>query len=387
MRRHSSLHSEDLHTIIVNSTTPLTTRVDCGATVRRRVGDVMQQIGVEEKVLLLYQKSLPQVWLDNVRQSIEKEDFQVFVQCLPDGDEAKSLEQLISCWERLQYHAFTRNDCIVAIGGGAVSDLGGFCAATYLRGIKLVLLPTTLLSQVDASIGGKTGLNMPAGKNQLGSFYFPHSVIVDPEVLSTLSDRELKSGMGEIVKYACIEETIAESTDFKPGPRPLLEALSENFASGITFDNPFLAPLISICIRMKLAVVLADPFEGRLRRCLNLGHTIGHGLENVSNYRISHGEAVTIGTAFAYRLSVNRGLIAANEAAKVEELIKVLKLPYRMPPELDREKLIQAVVFDKKRSGTNIKFVLPERGVGKVNLDTSVSFEELSAFIKQDAGD
>lgn len=385
MRRHSSLHSDDIHTVLVNSTLPLISRVDFGATMRRRIGDILKQLEVDEKALLLHQHSLPQVWIDNVKQSIEKEGYEVFVQCLPDGDETKSLEQLITCWERLQNHGFTRNDCIVAVGGGAVTDLAGFCAASYLRGLKLVLVPTTLLGQVDASIGGKTSINLPTGKNQLGSFYFPHSVVVDPDFLSTLSDRELRSGMGEIVKYALIEETIAANTDFKPGPRPLTLALAENFSSGITVDNPFLAPLISICIRMKLAVVLADPFERRLRRCLNLGHTIGHALENLSNYTVSHGEGVTIGTVFAYRMSVKRGLIDQAELAKVEELMKALQLPSEMPGNLNTRKLIDVLGFDKKRNAEGIKLVLPESKAGIVNLDTNVSLDELESFIKEHA--
>ena len=384
MKHHSSLScSDDIYTILINSTMPFSSRVDFGPTVRRRTGDIMRQIEVGEKVLLLYQKSLPQIWLENIRQSIEKEGYQIVSYCLPDGEEAKSLEQLITCWERMVHHAFARNDCVVAVGGGAVSDLSGFCAATYMRGIKLVLVPTTLLSQVDASIGGKTGINMPMGKNLLGSFYFPDSVVVDPQFLTTVPDRQFLSGMGEIVKYAFIEETIAASTDYTPGPRSLAQALRENFASGVSVDNEFLAPLISICIRMKLAVVLADPFESRLRRCLNFGHTIGHGLEKVSNYSISHGESVAIGSIFAFKLAVHRGLISAEELKKAEELMSLMQLPSRIPPEIDRDRLIQAVFYDKKRSPKGIKFVLPEVHAGLVNLDTHVKVDELALFIKE----
>lgn len=386
MRRHSAMsHSDDNYTMLVNSTLPFSSRVDFGPSMRRRTGDIMRQLEVGEKVLLLYQKSLPQVWLDNVRKSIEKESFQIVAHGLPDGDEAKSMEQLIMCWELMQRHAFRRDDCVAAVGGGALSDLAGFCAASYLRGVKLVLLPTTLLSQVDASIGGKTGINLPAGKNLAGSFYFPHSVIVDPDFLSSLPERELKSGMGEIVKYAFIEETVAAGTEYKPGPRPLAHVISANFASGISADNPFLAPLISICIRMKLAVVLKDPFEGHLRRCLNLGHTLGHGLEKVSNYGISHGEAVAIGTVFAFKLSVSKGLIAHEELMRAQELMKTLLLPCTMPQNINTEKLLQAVGFDKKRSGSGIKFVLPELRAGVVNLDTSVPVEALANFIRENA--
>jgi len=368
--------------MLLNSTTPLRTRVDFGPTVRHRTGDILRQVECGKRVLLLHQTSLPQKWLDDLRASLDRQNFDVSLHTLPDGEEAKSLEQLTGCWEIMQSKEFTRADSVVAIGGGAVSDLGGFCAASYLRGINLFLLPTTLLAQVDASIGGKTGINLRAGKNLAGSFYFPQSVIVDPEFLTTLPAREFRSGMGEIVKYAFIEDTIAESTDYKRSPAPLARALADNFSAGLSADNPFLAPLISICIQMKLAVVLKDPFETRLRRCLNLGHTLGHGLEKVTSYGISHGEAVTIGTVFAFKLAVSKGMIAEAELQKVEHLLKTMQLPYDVPAGIDVEKLVQAVAFDKKRTGAGIKYVLPEKDSGKVSLDTTVPVDELADFIR-----
>jgi 3-dehydroquinate synthase len=383
MRRHvKSGHKDKVYTMLLNSTIPLRSRVDFGPSVRHRTGNILRQVECGKKILLLHQTSLPKQWLDDLLVSLQQQNFDVTVHTLPDGEDAKSLEQLTACWEIMQGKEFTRADSVVAIGGGAVSDLGGFCAASYLRGINLFLLPTTLLAQVDASIGGKTGINLRAGKNLAGSFYFPQSVIVDPEFLTTLPAREFRAGMGEIVKYAFIEDTIAENTDYQRSPAPLARALADNFSSGLSADNPFLAPLISICIQMKLAVVLKDPFEGRLRRCLNLGHTLGHGLEKVTAYGISHGEAVTIGTVFAFKLAVDRGMIAEAELQKVEQLLKIMQLPYEIPNGIDVEKLVQSVAFDKKRTGAGIKYVLPEKDSGRVNLDTTVPVDELADFIR-----
>lgn len=377
MKRHTPLaHDDETYTILMNTGTPLRSRVDFGPGVRFKAAKILHQIESGKKVLLLIQKGLPEQWAAEIK-SLLSEEFSVVSMELPDGEDAKTLEHLNKCWETLQLHEFSRKDCIVAIGGGALTDLAGFCASTYLRGIKIVLVPTTLLAQVDASIGGKTGINLPAGKNLAGAFYFPDSVVVDPEFLTTLAERDFKSGLGEIVKYAFIEKTIADNTDYKPGPRSLLSALHENMKDDPSVNNSFLAPLISICIRMKLAVVLKDPFEGRLRRCLNLGHTLGHGLEKVSNYQITHGEAVAIGTVFAFKLAVSRQMIGADEMDKAVELMKALKLPFERPIELPPEKLLQAMSHDKKRTGSVIKYVLPEKICGVVNLDSEISVDAL----------
>lgn len=374
---------DQVYTILLNATTALQSRVDFGPGARHRSGKILKQLGSGAKILMLSQKSLPEPWMNDLNLALEKEQFQVHRLVLPDGEEAKTLEQISLCWEQMQKAAFTRSDTVVAIGGGAVTDLAGFAASTYLRGVKLLLLPTTLLAQVDASIGGKTGINLLSGKNLAGSFYFPQSVVADPEFLSTLPERELKSGMGEIVKYAFIEKTIAENTEYQVGPRPLFELLKENFKSGISYDNPILAPIISCCIRMKLAVVAKDPFEGRLRRCLNLGHTLGHGIEKVTGFKVSHGEAVSIGTVFAFKLSLHKRMIGVEDLELVQDLIQNMHLPYQMPESIDPDKLLQAMVHDKKRSGNAIKFVLPEKQPGRVNLDTEISVDDLERFIKE----
>ena len=373
----------EAYTIMLNSEIPISSRVDFGVGYRKRSAQILKQLGCGANVLLLSQSSLPLDYVNEQQQILSQEGFTVTALSLPDGESAKTISQLESCWEAMQKASFTRNDTILAIGGGALTDLAGFCASTYLRGIKLVLLPTTLLAQVDASIGGKTAINLSSGKNLAGSFYFPSSVIVDPEFLQSLPERELKSGMGEIIKYAYIEETVAANAEYKAGPRPLRKTIPENFANGISADNPFLPQAIALCIRMKLAVVLKDPFEARLRRSLNLGHTLGHGVEKVSQYQVSHGEAVAIGTAFAFKLAAARGLIAQPVFLEVEQTLNKLGLPYKVPAELDLNKIAESVAYDKKRAGKNIKYVLPEKEAGQVSIDQEIAVEELAEFIRK----
>ncbi len=385
MRLHSQLgHNDQAYTILVRSSLDIQSRVDYGYGVRDKTGDILKQLNVGKNVLLLCQTSLPKQWLAIVHQSLDMQGFKVRLHLLPDGEDAKNLDVLAECWQLMQAEEFTRNDSVVAVGGGAVTDIAGFCASTYLRGINLFLIPTTLLAQVDASVGGKTGINLKAGKNLAGSFYFPRSVIVDPEFLTTLPARDLKSGMGEIVKYAFIEDTIAEATDYKKGPRALHSSLADNFAGGIDASNPALGPLISCCIRMKLAVVIKDPYEKNLRRCLNLGHTLGHAIEKVSKYAVSHGESVSIGTVFAFKLANKIGIVSDKDTAQVETLNNILGLPSEVPGDLDRDELVRVLAFDKKRQGDSIKFVLPEKKLGRVSLDFSITAKELSKYLKQE---
>lgn len=383
MQKRSTLSNRDeIFTLLMNSSVKLRSRVDFGPGVRKHIARILRQINAGDKVLLLSQKSIPERWLLELYDVLSGEGFKVFRYNLPDGEEAKSTLELLKCWELLQNHEFTRVDSLVAVGGGSVSDLGGFCASTYLRGINLLLIPTTVLAQVDAGIGGKTAINLASGKNLLGSFYFPASVLVDPEYLQTLNERDFKSGMAEIAKYAFIESTVAENSEYRTGPRPLFDALYENFRDGINASNPFFSSLISICIRMKLSVVLQDPFEERLRRCLNLGHTLGHGLEKLRGKDLSHGEAVAIGTVFAFKLAVSKDLIASSELEKAENLLSLFGLPLSLPANLNPDELLQFISRDKKRSGDAIRFVLPEKSIGRVNLDTGVSLAEIAEFLK-----
>lgn len=359
------------------------TRVDICESMRLRAGDVLKQVGAGKNVLLLTQQSIPRQWIDDAAQALANEGFAVSEYLLPEGEAAKSAEQLLTIWQKLQALEFDRSDTVFSIGGGAVSDIAGFAASTYLRGIRCVLMPTSLLAQVDAAIGGKTGINLESGKNLAGAIYMPEAVLIDLDVLSTLPSRELSSGMGEIVKYAYIEKTVAEQTEYKAGPCSLIDVLERSFSGGINADDPGFTALVASCVRMKLAVVAVDPLEHRLRRCLNLGHTLGHAIEKVSSYAISHGEGVSIGTVFALQVAVWKNRIDEQHLNRARNILGAMKLPCTVPGDLSSEKLLEAMMHDKKRAGEAIKFVLPEKEAGYVTLEISLTKTEIYEHLQR----
>jgi 3-dehydroquinate synthase len=382
MRTHSqSSHKKDIISFVLRSSSQVTSRVDVGAGALADAGSVLKQQDAGSKVLLISQSEIADLHGEALRESLCAAGYSVETLLLAAGEECKSTDQLLQIWQKLQSLGFTRNDTLVALGGGAVSDVSGFAASTYLRGIKSMLIPTTLLSQVDAAIGGKTGINLGAGKNLAGTFHLPDVTLVDTALLKTLPAREVKSGLGEIIKYAFIERTISDATDFRGGPRPFLKVLEESIEAGFDLDDPAVASIIATCIKMKLAVVGKDMREGRLRRCLNLGHTLAHGLEKVSNYSITHGEAVAIGLTFAANLSQSLGRLHAESSDRLKAVLHKAALPVERPSNLDKAKVLEAMAFDKKKEGSTIKFVLPIEPIGTVDLDTSFSLEQLAEHL------
>jgi 5-deoxy-5-amino-3-dehydroquinate synthase len=258
---------------------------------------------------------------------------------VPEGESAKTLSSLEALLEALAQRRLSRDDVIVGVGGGAVSDLAGFAAATYLRGIALVQVPTSLVGQVDAAIGGKTGVNLAAGKNLVGAFYQPLGVLCDTSVLSTLPQREEKSGLGEIAKCWLLEGRRAQE-----------------------LSGTSLASLIELSVRLKARVVSGDEREGGSRVLLNYGHTLAHALEKLalkeSPDALRHGEAVAIGLAFAIRLARQLGLVGDEEVVNHDAVLDELKLEARIPGRFDTDELLDAMAHDKK-AHHDLSFVLP----------------------------
>jgi len=238
----------------------------------------------------------------------------------------------------------------VTIGGGVTGDLGGLVASIYMRGMRFVQVPTTLLAQVDASIGGKVGVNLPSAKNLVGNFYQPRLVVSDPSLLATLPDREISGGMAEVIKTAIL------------GSPDLFAYLDRELTEGnrhILRDVDFLSRCVSDCAAIKAAVVERDPFEAGERRVLNLGHTVGHAFEAISSYQtISHGEAVSIGLVIASRIALTRGLIDLAFHSTIVRLLSVCGLPVA-PPEFERQELLAALHLDKKKIAGKLHFILP----------------------------
>ena len=290
-----------------------------------------------------------------------------------DGERAKTLRSVQTIYAACADRRLDRGSTILAVGGGVVGDVAGFAAATYLRGIRLVQIPTTLLAQVDSAIGGKVGVNLPAGKNLVGAFHAPDLVVCDPELLATLPPREFRAGLYEVIKYGVIAsadlfDRVARSTGVLLERR--LEALT---------------PVIAECCRIKAAVVERDEREAGPRRALNFGHTIGHALEAVTGYRrFRHGEAVGWGMRAAARLSVARGLMRDSDLARLDAVIAALG-PLPRIDDLSVPAIIAATRLDKKVVGGRLHFVLAD-GIGQTTVVTDVTEEEILLALTRTTG-
>ncbi len=259
---------------------------------------------------------------------------------LPDGERGKTLAELERAATALLRAGCTRRSLVVAVGGGAVSDAAGFLAATYMRGVPWAAVPTTLLAMVDAAIGGKTAVNLPVAKNAVGAFHPPDAVLADPAALATLPARELRSGMGEVLKYAALH------------PAMMGRAASLGRAAPG-------AALVAACMRAKVEIVRQDPNELGARKLLNLGHTFGHGVEAAGGFEsYTHGESVAVGLAFAFRLAAVLGRLGPLAVAELEDAIRGAGLPIRVPARI-AERAAVLMGYDKKRTAAGLRWVLP----------------------------
>ncbi|MBP8984210.1 MAG: 3-dehydroquinate synthase [Syntrophobacterales bacterium] len=263
----------------------------------------------------------------------------------PAGESAKTLETGLRIAEKLLDLGVDRGSLVIALGGGVVGDLAGFVASVYMRGIPYVQIPTTLLAQVDSSIGGKTGVDLPAGKNFLGTFYQPKGVFIDLTFLETLPAREFGNGLAEIMKYGVIDDP------------ELLEAL-EGGVDALRTDDTLLERLVARSCHIKKGIVEIDETEKGLRRVLNFGHTVGHAVEAESGYRMSHGESVAVGMAAAASISEKLKYLPAEDRGRIAALIRAIGLPDRLPQDIDTKGILSRIKNDKKKDGDTVHFVL-----------------------------
>lgn len=265
---------------------------------------------------------------------------------LPDGERYKTLETCRLVFDGLMYYGLDRSVTVVALGGGVIGDMAGFCAATYQRGVACIQVPTTLLAQVDAAIGGKTGVNHPMGKNMIGAFHQPRAVIADTQVLETLPEREYRAGLAEVIKYGAIRDPA------------LLEWLEANTHAILRRNPHALEHIVSESVRNKAEVVAKDELESGERALLNFGHTFGHAIETWTGYASwLHGEAVAVGMVMAARMSVEQGWLAARDAERLEALIQTLGLP-TVPPRIPASRFRSLMSADKKARDRRIRLVL-----------------------------
>ncbi len=272
---------------------------------------------------------------------------------LKDGEKEKNFKNYKKITERMLKNQLSRKDILLAVGGGVVGDMAGFAASTYMRGIDFIQIPTTLLACVDSSVGGKTGIDTDYGKNLVGAFYQPKAVFININFLKTLDTKQFKTGLGEVVKYSFIEKSCKPEFEIN-----LFNFLSENFEKINNKDIRTLERLVEYCVTLKIAVVEQDEKEGSLRKILNFGHTYGHAIEKITNYKkYTHGEAVVEGMRFAFKLAVEKGLIEKNYKFLADDVIN--KFKFTSVKKFNMKKITEIMKSDKKASNGKITFVLP----------------------------
>ncbi len=324
------------------------------------------------KVGVVTTRTVAELYLDTVFDSLAHEGMEVIPVVLPDGEEHKTTATWESILTRFIEARFERNSLIVALGGGVVGDMAGFAAATLLRGIPFIQVPTTIVAQVDSSVGGKVAVNHPLGKNLVGSFHQPRGVWIDTRVLTTLDHREVISGMGEVIKHAVIRD----KTFFA-----FLETNLEQIM-GFHAPDPVMERFIAWNCRIKAGVVSEDEREGGVRAILNYGHTVGHALESVTGYgRFKHGEAVLIGMLAAGSIAAARSLLDEHELERQNALILRTGVRGRVD-DIETDSLMDAMRLDKKVQEGRIRFVLPE-GIGRASIYSDVTIAEMREGISR----
>jgi len=337
-----------------------------------RAGELCRKLPLGAKMVIVSNPVVASLYLDSIKPSLEEGGFSVTYLEIPEGETVKQLDIVERLHHQLAGLGLDRNSSLVALGGGVVGDIVGFVASTFLRGVNFIQVPTTLLAQVDSSVGGKTGVNLPSGKNLVGTFYQPKLVLMDTTTLDTLPGREFKTGLAEIVKYGVIRS------------RTLFETLEQQYCHSLEDGNPggeVLASIIAECCQIKAEVVAKDEKEDEYRMILNLGHTVGHALEAVTNYQqYTHGEAVGLGMIAAAQIALEKEMFSEAEKTRLTGLLQNIDLPTTFPS-IDMDVLIQAIYRDKKTQDEKLTFVLPT-AIGKVDIIRDVEESLVRKAIK-----
>ncbi len=329
-----------------------------------KLPELLKPMNQGQKWVIFSQNEIISLYGNSLCKGLKSAGFQVELVVLPNGEKAKSLNELEGIFSQLIGMGCDRSSTFLALGGGVVGDATGFIAASFMRGVDYIQIPTTLLAMVDSSIGGKTGVNLPDGKNLVGAIWQPKAVVIDIELLKSLQEREITSAMGEVLKYGAILD------------RNLFEVVAENLNDILNLSKPeLLTEVIGRCAKLKADVVVEDEREGGKRRILNFGHTIGHALETHFGFEIlRHGEAVAYGMLAAGKLSNEDGRLEIEDFELLQTTIK--KLPLPKLPEFDAENILKIIQRDKKVKDRKINFVLLE-AIGKTVIVDSIEKESI----------
>jgi 3-dehydroquinate synthase len=338
-----------------------------------RAGSRLQGLGLGRKMAVVTNPTVKNLYGGRIIDSLKAAGFQVMSVEIPDGEQYKNLDWANSIYTSLLINGFDRKSALVALGGGVIGDLTGFAAATFMRGVPFIQVPTTLLAMVDSSVGGKTGVNHPLGKNMIGAFYQPRKVLMDLAALKSLPKEEVLAGMAEVIKYGVIQDAA------------FFDYLEKNREEILALEPEALEYVIRRSCEIKAEVVAKDERESGLRAILNFGHTVGHAVETAENYTLRHGHAVAIGMVYASRLALKAGLCDATVPERVEKLIKSYGLPADLSalghrPSVDG--LMDTMQIDKKAEGGKVKFVLPKK-LGEVVITKEWEEQQLRELLEE----
>ena len=341
-----------------------------GSNMLRSIGTSLDPFDFSPKVAIVSNTTVRPLYGEVVSNSLKKAGFDVVTVTIPDGEEYKDLLRVEYIYNELLKAKLDRSSSLVALGGGVIGDITGFAASTYMRGISYIQIPTTLLAQVDSSVGGKTGVNHKLGKNMIGAFWQPRLVWIDVKTLNTLQKREFLAGVAEVIKYGVIWD------------EELFDFLEKNRTRILNLDRDVLIYVIKRSCEIKAEVVSKDEREAGLRSILNFGHTIGHAIETVTGYRkYLHGEAVSIGMYLEAKLASMLDLINNKEVVRIKALIDSYSLPSEKPLDIDVEHILSSMELDKKAVAGQLRFVLPEK-IGKVRIEKGVSEKVIRGLLK-----
>jgi len=311
------------------------------------------------QIVIITDSNVRRLYASQLLAGLTAQDMHSVMVDIPAGERSKSSGIIQAVYALLLENGIRRESLVVALGGGVVGDVAGFVAATILRGIDYVQVPTTLLAQVDSSVGGKVGIDHPLGKNLIGAFHHPKAVYIDPEVIATLPVEEFRDGLAEVLKIA-----LALDAQF-------FKFIERNASRVLRTNTRILSEVILRSVGLKAAIVRRDERESGTRKALNLGHTLGHAIEAAAHYTVKHGAAVAMGIVAESRIAVEMGLLKDRDRARVLRLIRTLKLPTRFPKGLNRARFLAAIAADKKANAGGAKFVLPG-GIGRAVIGVEV---------------
>jgi len=332
-----------------------------GSNILNVVGDSIKSFSLNPKIAIVSNPTVYPLYGKAVSDSLKKVGFDVLTVTIPDGEEYKDLLWLEHIYNILLKAKLDRSSLLVALGGGVIGDITGFAASTYMRGISYIQVPTTLLAQVDSSVGGKTGVNHKLGKNMIGTFWQPRLVWIDVKTLKTLPKKEFLAGIAEVIKYGVIWD------------EELFNFLESERSKILSLDNGSMMHIIKRSCEIKAEVVSKDERESGLRSVLNFGHTIGHAIETVTEYRqFLHGEAIAIGMCLEARLSSMFAFIDNDKVLRIKNLIDSYSLPSEMPTGIDIGHILSSMELDKKAVAGELRFILPEK-IGKVRIHKGIS--------------